>query len=124
MRDSRFVAVDEYEQWCGKRRDTDGKKGRCEGRVVTLAKLLQPSLSCQTFYYYFFERSLQTFSGEVVRQTETEAPRTSFVFPIFIKERFDSPQRQGVTHRHLHQTVCGTLLALCPQAAGGKMAGG
>jgi len=124
MRDSPFVAVDEYEQWCSKRRDTDGKKGRWKGRVVTLAKLLQPPSFVSDFLLFFFERSLQTFSGEVVRQTETEAPWASFVFLIFIKEGFDSPQRQGVTLRHLDHTVCVTRLALCPQAAGGKADGG
>jgi hypothetical protein len=105
MRDSPFLAVDEYEQWYSKRRDTDGKKGRWKGRVVTFAKLLHPPLSCQTLYYFFLKRSLQTFSGEAARQTESEAPCTSFLFLSFIKEGFDSPQRQGVTLRHLDQTT-------------------
>ena len=99
-------------------RRVDGKEG------------LLPSPSCLIPLFrvrlsiLFSKRSLQAFSGEVVRQTETEAPWTSFVFLRFIKEGFDSPQRQGVTFRHLDQTVCGTPLALCPQAAGGKAAGG
>jgi hypothetical protein len=125
IRDPPFLAIDEHEQWYSKRRDADGKKGRWKGRVVTLAKLLQPLLSCQTFYCcFFFKRSLQTFSGEVVEQTESEAPWISFVFLNFIKERFDSPQRPDVYLCHFDQTVFGTRPTLCPQAAGGKAAGG
>jgi hypothetical protein len=104
----------------GMERKVDGK----EGLLPWPSCFIPPFRVGLFIFYFFFKRSLQTFSGEVVRQTETEAPSTSFVFLSFIKEGFDSPQRQGVTLRHLDQTVCGTPLALCPQAAGGKAAGG
>jgi hypothetical protein len=69
-------------------------KGRWKGRVVTLAKLLHPPLSCQTFYYFFQEEP-----ADILRRgSEADGNLGALDFlclPQFIKEGFDSPQRQG-----------------------------
>jgi hypothetical protein len=55
----------------------------------------QPHPSCQTCFYYFSERNLQTFSGEAAKQTASEAPWDRFIalFHV-IEEGFVSRQSQ------------------------------